>query len=376
MLLVSRHPCRVFGVTKRAKAGTVLSMISLPTSERMYKAVIESEKSFDGVFYVAVKTTRIFCRPTCPARKPLQKNVEFFASPGDALYAGYRPCKRCRPMDRVEQAPDWVREAQELIEQDPGRRLTNKELPPLGLQPERLRRYFKQHYGMTFQAYARGRRLGQAFSKLREGQHVIETAMDHGFDSTSGFREAFHKAFGDAPSRCHGKGVLLMRWIQTPLGAMVAAATDEALCLLEFSDRRMIALQLRTLASRFDSVPVPGNNAVLGLIESELAEYFAGTLREFKTPVAYPGTAFQVAVWRRLLEIPYGGVLSYGAMARDLGFPDAQRAVGKANGDNRIAIVIPCHRVIRADGTLCGYGGGLWRKQRLLELESGQTNFL
>ena len=380
----------------------------------MRQARAEKDKSFDGVFYTAVKTTKIFCRPTCPARTPLERNVEYFASPGDALFAGYRPCKRCKPMDRIQKQPEWVGLAMSLVERSLGSgspraisgsplsisgnplsifpdgscrtngegagggeirtvgRIDNKTLRQNGLSPERLRRYFKQHYGMTFQAYARGRRLGQAFSRLREGQDVIETAIEHGFESTSGFREAFRSVFGDPPSKANEKAALVMRWIETPLGAMVAVANDEALCLLEFADRRMMRTQLQTLMNRFKCVVLPGQNAILGQIEEELGAYFKGDLKEFKTPLLYPGSAFQIAVWDRLLKIPYGEVLSYSAMAKDLGFEGAQRAVGKANGDNRIAIVIPCHRVIRADGTLCGYGGGLWRKKRLIELESGQ----
>ena len=202
---------------------------------------------------------------------------------------------------------------------------------------------------------------------------MIETAMDHGFESTSGFREAFRNVFGAPPSKAEQHNLLVMRWIQTPLGAMIAIANDDSLCLLEFADRRMMETQLRTLQRLFRCTLTPGNNDILRSIESELDLYFKGDLKSFSTPIAYPGSAFQTAIWDRLKAIPYGETLSYRDMARDLGFPDAQRAVGKANGDNRLAIVIPCHRVIRSDGTLCGYGGGLWRKKRLLELEAGQT---
>src|SRR5687768_5054840 len=191
-------------------------MVSLPSVERMRQACVERDKSFDGVFYIAVKTTGIFCRPVCPARTPLERNVEYFATPGDALFAGYRPCKRCKPLDRVQKRPEWVGEAMALIEESSDRRAANKDLRQRGLSPERLRRYFKQHYGMTFQAYARGRRLGEAFGKLREGQDVIEAAMDHGFESTSGFREAFRNVFGAPPSKADERKLLVMRWIQTP----------------------------------------------------------------------------------------------------------------------------------------------------------------
>lgn len=346
---------------------------SLPSRDTMRRARAEKDKSFDGVFYVAVKTTGIFCRPTCPARTPLEKNVEYFASPQDALLAGYRPCKRCRPLDRILKSPEWVVRAMNLVDEAEDRRATNKALRAQGLSPERLRRYFKQHYGMTFQAFARGRRLGQAFGKLREGQDVMETAMDHGFESSSGFREAFRRVFGDPPSKAADKSALMMRWLDTPLGAMVAVASEEALCLLEFADRRMMETQLRVLMARLKCVILPGQNDVLRQAEKELEDYFEGRMRSFTVPLSYPGTPFQVAAWERLLRIPYGEILSYGQQAKDMGFPDAQRAVGKANGDNRLAIIIPCHRVVRSDGSLCGYGGGLWRKKRLLELEQGQS---
>jgi AraC family transcriptional regulator of adaptative response/methylated-DNA-[protein]-cysteine methyltransferase len=145
---------------------------------------------------------------------------------------------------------------------------------------------------------------------------------------------------------------------------------------LEFVDRRMMATQMKTLQSRYSCSLAPGGSAVFDLVEKELEQYFAGDLREFSVPIDTAGTEFQRTVWNRLLAIPYGETLSYSQMAGELGRPDAQRAVGKANGDNRIAIIVPCHRVVKADGTLCGYGGGLWRKQRLLELESGQLALL
>jgi AraC family transcriptional regulator of adaptative response/methylated-DNA-[protein]-cysteine methyltransferase len=170
--------------------------------------------------------------------------------------------------------------------------------------------------------------------------------------------------------------VFFVKRIETPLGGMVAVADDSILYLLEFVDRRMMATQMKTLQSRYGCSLVPGTSAVLARVEDELCRYFAGELREFSVPIDTRGTEFQMSVWNRLLTIPYGETLSYSDMAGELGRPDAQRAVGKANGDNRIAIIVPCHRVVKADGTLCGYGGGLWRKQRLLELERGQLALL
>jgi len=172
--------------------------------------------------------------------------------------------------------------------------------------------------------------------------------------------------------------------LSTPLGPMIAGATDEALCLLEFADGRRAEAQLERVAKRLGAAAehgttpgaVVGESPIAEPLAAELARYFAGELREFTVPLHAAGTAFQEAVWAELLAIPYGATRSYGEQARRLGRPDAVRAVARANGDNPIAILVPCHRVIGADGSLTGYGGGLWRKRRLLELESGQGSLL
>jgi AraC family transcriptional regulator of adaptative response/methylated-DNA-[protein]-cysteine methyltransferase len=150
---------------------------------------------------------------------------------------------------------------------------------------------------------------------------------------------------------------------------MLAAATESTLCLLEFADRRMLELQFRRIRRHFDAFFVPGSNGVLDQLAAELESYFNGSLVRFTVPLSFPGSQFQRSVWQRLQEIPYGATISYREIAVSLGLPKAVRAVARANGDNRIAIIIPCHRVIGSDGDLTGYGGGLWRKRRLLEVE-------
>ena len=166
-----------------------------------------------------------------------------------------------------------------------------------------------------------------------------------------------------------------MTRILTPLGPMLAGATEAGLCLLEFTDRRMLETKLKRLHGYLKTPTFPGSNVHLEQIDRELTEYFSGVRQEFTVPLITPGTDFQKSVWKELTAIPYGQTRSYDDLARNLGKAGAQRAVGKANGDNRIAIVIPCHRVIRSDGTLSGYGGGVWRKIKLLELERGQKEF-
>ena len=204
----------------------------------------------------------------------------------------------------------------------------------------------------------------------------MDAAIETGYDSDSGFRDAFEKVLGTPPSRAAGLNAMTASWIETSLGPMLAAANDEGLCLLEFVDRRMLPVQIERLRRTFECAVIPGTNHFLKTIEKELGEYFDGKLRKFETPLVLKGTEFQEKVWKRLLQISYGETLSYGQMAADIGLKDAQRAVGRANGDNRLAIVVPCHRVIKSDGTLCGYGGGLWRKKRLLELEQGVLSLI
>ncbi len=349
--------------------GYAADMKTLPSPDRMYEALVRSDRSYDGIFFAAVRTTGIFCRPTCKARKPRPQNVEYFPTARDALLAGYRPCRRCRPLDNGHVPPEWITRLFRRVDRAPTARITDTLLRAMSIDPIRARRYFKQHYGMTFHAYHRARRMGLALSDVRRGRELTSVAVRHGYDSPSGFRDAFTRVFGATPARSRTTPCVLARWLDTPLGGMLALANDDGLCLLEFVDRRALENQITTLRRRLNAVIVPGANTHLDTIADELSRYFDGTLSRFTMPLVLPGTPFQEAVWHRLQAIPHGETLSYGAMAADLGRPGAQRAVGRANGLNRVAIVVPCHRVVRSDGTMCGYGGGLWRKKWLLDHE-------
>lgn len=349
---------------------------ALPPEEEMWDAFTARDPAYDGVFYTGVRTTGIFCRPTCTARKPLRRNVAFFPTANRALLAGFRPCRRCRPLRPAGEAPRWVQGVLEWVEEDPSRRITDADLRERGVEPARLRRWFKSHHGMTFQGYLRARRLGLALGQLTLGEEILETAYDHGFDSLSGFSDALQRLAGASPGQARDRTVVRVTRVPTPLGPMLAGATDDALSLLEFADRRMLETQLRQVSRRLDAVLVPGETEITRAVAGELEAYFAGELREFTVPLQVPGTDFQQEVWRELRTIPYGETRSYGEQARRIGRPQAVRAVARANGDNRIAILVPCHRVIGADGKLTGYGGGLWRKQRLLELERGEVRLV
>lgn len=343
--------------------------MTLPSIIEMRRAYQRKDSSYDGIFFLAVRTTGIFCRPSCTARKPLPKNVEFFSSPKEAVFAGYRPCKLCRPMEATGTPPGWVGTLLSTIEKDPSARYSDSYLRNAGIEPSRARRFFLKNYGMTFQAYCRGRRLGKSFEQIRTGTDLDDVALGFGYNSHSGFRDAFKKTFGTAPGQSRNGESIVVSWIESPFGPLVAAATSKGICLLEFTDRRMLDNQFKRLRRYFHSAIVPGENEHLQQLKKELAEYFVGTRKTFSVKVVFPGSPFEQKVWNALLKIPAGETASYQDVARMIGAPHSSRAVGRANGMNRIAIVIPCHRVINKNGELGGYGGGVWRKKILLQLE-------
>ncbi|HEY7943666.1 MAG TPA: trifunctional transcriptional activator/DNA repair protein Ada/methylated-DNA--[protein]-cysteine S-methyltransferase [Casimicrobiaceae bacterium] len=335
----------------------------------MYRALAARDAAFDGIFYVAVKTTRIFCRSVCHARTPKRENVEFFANPQQALYAGYRPCLRCRPLDQGREPLPLVNRLLAAVEADPAGRLREGDLARMGIEPSTARRAFQRYCGMTFHAYHRARRMGLALTGVREGKSMLDLQLDHGFESPSGFREAFAKVFGTAPSNARAIDCLYAKWLETPLGPMLALANDTGLHLLEFVDRRGLEREIKRLRRRVRHHVVPGEHRHLDHIATELDAYFSGRSLRFATPLQLEGSPFQQAVWNALLAIPAGSTRSYADIAAAIGHPAAMRAVGRANGDNNLSIVVPCHRVIGANGALTGYGGGLWRKAWLLEHE-------
>jgi len=336
-----------------------------------YTALVEKKSEYDGAFFAAVKTTGIFCRTTCTARKPKRENVVFYDTIQEAMAAGYRPCKICRPMESANRIPDDIAALLKEAESQPDFHITEWELRKCGFDPNTLRRWFQKHYGMTFQAFCRMNRINTAFGAMQEGNSVLEAALESGYASASGFSAAFDRTIGAAPGRVkrEKKNKLVYQRFDAPLGPMVVVASEEGVCLLEFGDRRMLETEFQDLQRRLDAVILPGTNEYTGTAIREMTEYFEGRRTEFSVRLHSPGTPFQQQVWGALREIPYGVIRSYGDIATRIGEPKAVRAVGAANGMNRIAIIIPCHRVIGADGALTGYGGGLWRKDWLLKHE-------
>lgn len=205
--------------------------------------------------------------------------------------------------------------------------------------------------------------------KIKEGEAVAAAAFDAGFDSLSGFQDSFKNLVGFSPSESKRKTIIDITRFETPLGPMFAAATQKGICLLEFSDRRMLETQFKTLSRLENASIIQGANPHFELLKLQIKEYFAGTRKSFQVPLHTPGSEFQNKVWTELQTIPYGRTRSYEEQARAIGNPAGVRAVANANGQNRISIIIPCHRVIGKDGHLTGYGGGLWRKKWLLDFE-------
>lgn len=343
-------------------------LFDLPCDDVLYDALIARLPAFDGRAYVGVSSTGVFCRLTCPARKPKRENCSFYSTVSACIEAGFRPCKRCHPLAPAAQSDPAITALLGALEARPTYRWQESDITNMGFDASTVRRSFKRHFGMTFLEMARQRRLAHGFSALSDGK-VIDAQLEAGFESPAAFRAAFAKLLGATPDAFRSDAMLRADYIATPLGAMIAVCDDKALHLLEFADRKALPAELQRLRDMTKGSIGVGTTVITTQVRTELAAYFAGDSDVFKTPLVLHGAAFTRQVWTALRAIPAGETRSYSALAQALGAPQAARAVARANGANQIALIIPCHRVIGADGALTGYGGGLWRKQRLLELE-------
>lgn len=340
-----------------------------PTADVLYEALLRRDPAYDGQVFVCVTSTGVFCRLTCPARKPRREHCRFLDTAGACISAGFRPCKRCHPLGPAFQAEPMIARLLDLVAEDEERRWSEGDIVALGFEPSTVRRAFRRHFGMTFLEMTRQMRLRRAFRTLQGGGRVIDAQIDAGFESPSSFRAAFARLLGAAPGSIPGEAMLLADWIDTPIGAMLAVADRRALHLLEFIDRKALPGELARLQKLARSRIGLGTTTTHEQVRAELGDYFAGRSAQFRTELALYGNEFTKRIWAELRTIPVGETRSYSEIARAIGHVSACRAVARANGANQIALVIPCHRVIGADGTLTGYGGGLWRKQALIEIE-------
>ena len=336
------------------------------TDERAWQAVLARDRSFDGRFVTGVLSTGIYCRPSCSARHPRRENVRFFDGPSAAEAAGLRPCLRCRPNDvgRDEEALERALRLMESAEQMPS---LGELAEVTGYSPTHFQRLFKRAVGLSPSEYGRALKVRRAGDAMSKGANVTQAIYEAGFGASSRFYEASEGKLGMNPSawRDGGRGVRI-HWavVATSLGEMLVAATDKGVCRLSFAEGR------EELAARFPNADLAeGGDAfaeLLGHVVSAVEQ--PGDSRAI--PLDVQGTAFQEAVWRELQRIPPGETRSYAQIAAAVGKPGAVRAAGSANGANNVAVLIPCHRVIRSDGTLGGYAYGLDIKRKLLEREA------
>lgn len=345
----------------------------LPPHDLLYDALVARDAAWEGRAYVGVTSTGIFCRLTCPARNPKRENCQFFRSVADCLAAGFRPCKRCHPMAPAADADPVIKSLLDALEADPTRRWSEEDLVAMGHDPSTIRRTFKRHLGQTFLDLARQTRLQAGLTTLADGGRMIDAQVEAGFASSAAFRDAVAGHLGLPPAAFRRNALLRADWFNTPLGTMIAVSDQSHLHLLEFADRKALPTELKRLHKNCKGSLGLGRFAPTDRAEAQLDAYFAGRSAGFDLPLALHGSAFTRAVWTVLQTLPAGTTHSYSEIARRMGRPEATRAVARANGANQIAIVIPCHRVLGADGSLTGYGGGLWRKQKLIEIERQYT---
>lgn len=331
--------------------------------------MIDKNSEYEGIFYVGVTTTGIFCRPSCPAKKPKFEHCEFFKTPKEALLASYRPCRRCHPLSHPNSSALIIDLLIDAVEQNPQKRWKEQDFKELSIHGSTVRRQFQKRFDMTFIGYARARRMGIAMKQIRTGSAVIDAQLAAGYESSSGFRDAFSRTLGAAPTLSNSSNILKSAWIDTPLGPIIAISDERVLYLLEFVDRRGLEREIERLKQKTKSVVIPGSTDPIASIQDELGKYFDNKLESFETPTAVLGTPFQKQTWEQLRKIPIGQTRSYGDIAKAIGQPLAYRAVARANGSNQLAIIIPCHRVINTNGDLGGYGGGIERKKWLLSHE-------
>lgn len=343
-------------------------MFDLPDDDVLYAALLARDPNYDGRAFVGVASTGIFCRLTCPARKPKRENCIFYNDVAACLEARFRPCKRCHPLQPAAESDPAIAQLIAALDARPAYRWSEADVTRMGFDPSTIRRAFKRQFGMTFLEMARARRLAHGFTALSAGS-VIDAQLDAGFDSPSAFRTAFAKLMGVTPGNLARDALLRADHIKTPLGDMIAVCDARALHLLEFADRKALPAEMKRLQKAAKGSIGIGRFGTHDQITAELQAFFDKVSDTFTTPLALHGTAFTRDVWKALQTIPAGETRSYSAVAKSIGAPQATRAVARANGANQIAIVIPCHRVIGADGSLTGYGGGLWRKQQLIALE-------
>jgi AraC family transcriptional regulator of adaptative response/methylated-DNA-[protein]-cysteine methyltransferase len=349
------------------------NVASFRNDDERWEAVCRRDRAADGALYYAVRTTGVYCRPSCSSRQPRRENVEFHATPAAAEAAGFRPCKRCKPTAQglAERHAAVVAKACRLIEQA-------EELPSLddlargaGLSAFHFHRVFKSVTGVTPKAYADAHRGRRVRDELKSAGTVTEAIYGAGFNSNARFYESSDDLLGMTPSefRDDGAGATIRFAVgECSLGSILVAATDKGVCAIQFGDDPDALV--RNLQDAFSKAKLVGGDAAFEQLVAKVVGFIEAPQHGLDLPLHVRGTAFQQKVWRALRKIRPGTTASYAAIAERIGEPKAVRAVAQACGANPVAVAIPCHRVVRRDGALSGYRWGVERKRALLEKEA------
>ncbi|NKB62547.1 MAG: bifunctional DNA-binding transcriptional regulator/O6-methylguanine-DNA methyltransferase Ada [Gammaproteobacteria bacterium] len=346
----------------------------MPSEQAMRKAVAARDKTYDGEFFYGVITTGIVCQPSCSSRPARPENIRFFPGLETAIVAGFRPCKRCRPGNGDQRVSRLVNVARH-IEEHAEEQLTLASLASIvGLSSSRLQRVFKQAFGVSPKAYQDAIRMRRFKSSLKEGEGITDAIFSSGFGSISRVYGEANRHIGMTPKayRAGGVGeVITFAFCKTALGFIVMAATDKGICFVQFGDsKESLIASLKDEFPKAEISASPARDAPeLDAWAEALNQHISEGAPRPDLPLDMRGTAFQMKVWQFLLSIREGDVLSYGELAERIGKPKAVRAVASACARNRIGVLIPCHRVLRGDGSLGGYRWGLERKRTLLDSE-------
>lgn len=353
-----------------------MNMIS-GNEEELWNAVVSKDAGFDGQFVFAVSSTGIYCRPSCPSRRPRRENVSFFQLPEAAEQAGFRSCRRCHPRNAraIEPSVEMAQQVCRLIEDNQGEPVTLASLSEqIGVSSFHLQRTFKSVMGVSPSQYAEGCRINRFKQSVRDGEAITNAIYDAGYGSSSRLYETAASQLGMTPAT-YGKGgrgaVINYAIVECSLGRLLVAATSKGLCSVKLGNSDE---ELKTdLVNEFPAAEIRRDEKPLGAWLQAVVDYLGQKSPHIDLPLDIRATAFQRQVWEQLCAIPYGETYSYSDVAKALGQQKAVRAVARACATNPVALVIPCHRVIREDKTLGGYRWGLERKKRLLEDEKARA---
>jgi AraC family transcriptional regulator of adaptative response/methylated-DNA-[protein]-cysteine methyltransferase len=338
-------------------------------TEHKWQQVMARDARQDGRFVFAVRTTGVYCRPSCPSRRPRRESVEFFPNPNEAERAGYRACLRCKPTEISAQAR-YVTRARQLLDHAEGVMTLSELSKRVGLSPFHLQRLFKRATGLSPREYQSARRMQHVKAGLRKGDDVTTALYDAGFGSPSRLYERAPQQLGMTPGeyRRGGAGARITFAISpTSLGRLLVGATERGLCAVRFGEN---AGELeRDLRQEFHAAELHRDDESMRKYREPLLAAIRGDNTIIDLPLDVRATAFQMKVWEKLRQIPCGETRSYSDIAREIGEPSAVRAVARACASNPVALAVPCHRVVRSDGELAGYRWGVERKKRLLEQE-------